>query len=215
MKSIKSLKNKHKGEDIWVVGSGASMNYVHPSFFDNKINVGINLVDIKYKCDYLVHKHKECIQERIDRGENIVCSEHDCGSLDKEKNIFTGEYYMFKHLHNETAVIDLSPLDSEDMLVVSYTTLTSGIHLAYYMGAKNIILCGHDCGDVGGQDHFRHYPTNPDNDYRARFFKAIEEQTIKLAKALRHRGVSVCSLNPFINLALEGRVYQKLEVLHG
>ena len=29
---IDSLKDKHKNEDIWVIGAGASMNYVDPSF---------------------------------------------------------------------------------------------------------------------------------------------------------------------------------------
>ena len=41
---IDSLKNKHVGSDIWVLGSGASLNYVEPSFFENKICILIFLL---------------------------------------------------------------------------------------------------------------------------------------------------------------------------
>ena len=36
-KSIKELKNIHKGKDIWVLLAGSSMDYVNKSFFENKI----------------------------------------------------------------------------------------------------------------------------------------------------------------------------------
>ena len=36
MKSFEELKNKHKGEDIWLVLAGSSMDYVSSDFFKNK-----------------------------------------------------------------------------------------------------------------------------------------------------------------------------------
>ena len=36
-KSIKELKDIHTGQDIWIIGAGSSMDFVDPSFFDNKI----------------------------------------------------------------------------------------------------------------------------------------------------------------------------------
>ena len=36
-KTIQELKDIHKGEDIWVIGAGSSMNFVDSSFFENKI----------------------------------------------------------------------------------------------------------------------------------------------------------------------------------
>ena len=52
---------------------------------------------------------------------------------------------MFEHLDNKSATMDdevLSAIGSynPDRLVVSRSTITSRIHLAAYMGAKNIIL---------------------------------------------------------------------------
>ena len=41
-KTIQELKDKHKGEDIWVIAAGSSMDYVDKSFFSNKIVIGQN-----------------------------------------------------------------------------------------------------------------------------------------------------------------------------
>ena len=50
---ITELKDTHKGEDVWIIGSGSSMDYIDPSFFDNKITIGVNDVYKKYEhCSY-------------------------------------------------------------------------------------------------------------------------------------------------------------------
>lgn len=36
MESIEKFRNIYKGQDVWVVGSGSSVNYIDPSFFDGK-----------------------------------------------------------------------------------------------------------------------------------------------------------------------------------
>ena len=41
------LKDIHKGEDIWILNAGSSMNFVDNSFFDNKITMSlISLLEI-------------------------------------------------------------------------------------------------------------------------------------------------------------------------
>jgi hypothetical protein len=39
---LQDLKDCHKGEEIWVCGSGPSMDWVTPQFFDDKVVVSIN-----------------------------------------------------------------------------------------------------------------------------------------------------------------------------
>ena len=36
------IQNRHRGETAWVFGSGATMNYLSPEFFDDKLVVGAN-----------------------------------------------------------------------------------------------------------------------------------------------------------------------------
>ena len=39
MKQLTDYKNIHTGQDIYVVASGKSCDYIQPSFFDNKITL--------------------------------------------------------------------------------------------------------------------------------------------------------------------------------
>ena len=43
-KKISELKEIHTGEDVWVLAAGPSMNYLDPSFFENKVTVGVNRI---------------------------------------------------------------------------------------------------------------------------------------------------------------------------
>ena len=41
---LTELKNKHLGDDVWVVLAGSSMDYINHNFFENKIVIGVNQV---------------------------------------------------------------------------------------------------------------------------------------------------------------------------
>ena len=67
-KNISELKNKYKGEDIWIVLAGSSMNYVSDSFFENKndLNEKINAMKkITYENSWnnINQKIIDCINE--------------------------------------------------------------------------------------------------------------------------------------------------------
>lgn len=40
-RSIESLRNKHKGKEIWVLGTGPSMDDYPDNFFDDKVSIGV------------------------------------------------------------------------------------------------------------------------------------------------------------------------------
>ena len=217
-KSITELKNIHSGEDIWIIASGASMEYVAPDFFKNKLSIGVNHVYQRFPCTYLVRKETEYGQDAIDTGIPLIASRNDCGGT--RPNKWKGDYYIFEHSRNQFTEIDLDVIGT-DMIVVSFSTITSAIHVAAYMGAANIILCGHDCGTLDNKLNYQEYydteggidKTMPLNEKHARWYrswiKQIEPQTL----AIRDRitavyGVNIYSLNPFINLGLEGHVFE-------
>ena len=101
--------------------------------------------------------------------------------------------------------------------MIRIITITTAIHLAAYMGAKNIILVGHDCGTINGECNFKGYHNNETykiahakgkDDY-VLWLKKIEDNTIRLKKLLIEKyGCNIYSLNPFINFNLEGNVYE-------
>ena len=218
-KSITALKNIHKGADIYVIASGASLDHIDPSFFENKITVGVNQVYRKFKCSYLVRKEASHIKESIDTGSKVICSLWDSGDITKgkkKKNTQGNEnlpIYIFDHNENRHTQIDFSIVGS-DKIIVSYSTITSALHVAAYMGAKNIILIGHDCGLINGKFVFEGYykgihetPWKKWEDY-VNWLKVIEQQTVSTKQALKSKyGCNIYSLNPFINFNLEGNSF--------
>ena len=228
------LKNTHKDEDIWVIGAGASMNYIDPSFFEGKLVIGVNRVCRFFRCDYIVSKGDRtgsllCELSENLNGAKLVLSRWESGNpptkppanwreLKKQRegeNTVDCEHYFFTHPRKPDEQPMLDCVGTED-IVVSHSSITSAIHLAAYMGAKNIILCGHDCGMIDGQvtikDYYKNIKPVPGSIklYHHWLKTQIEKHTIDLKAKLKEvYGVNVMSLNPFINLGLEGHKYDK------
>ena len=163
IKYVNGLKDKHKGQDIWIVASGASMNYVDPSFFENKITIGLNSVGVKYKLNYAILKDlvKNGAKEILDsenppfNSEYVIASEWDkggCGdgkNSDINKNLifkkYPNKFYFFKHIrggYGDTSVLN----KNTDKFFISTSTISTSVHIAAFMGAKNIMICGKDEG---------------------------------------------------------------------
>ena len=225
------LKNIHQGKDIWVLGAGSSLNHVSKSFFDSsKIVIGVNRICKFFRCDYVVSKDPvgfDEIRESV-KDSKVILSEwkfgdppswkhlanpHPC--LEPTLNSLNGDFYYFTHPTKAGQKPLLEVIGSED-IVVSHSTITSAIHMAAYMGAKNIILCGHDCGSLDGEVNVKNYyekicPNQGDTEGYVHFVsKQIEEHTIQVKEKIYDvYGVPIYSLNPFVNFGLEGHEYTK------
>jgi len=68
LKPVSELKNKHKDKDIYVLGSGATLNFIDKEFFKDKITVSVNEVGSVYL--------------PTTNAKNIILVAHDCGELD-------------------------------------------------------------------------------------------------------------------------------------
>lgn len=220
MKNIKDLKNINYGNDVYIIGSGPSLDYINPNFFDNKITIGVNQVYKKIQCDYIVRKEASHINQSIASGATVICSLWDSGDITKGKRKKNTDFhpnldfYVFEHLENRHKSIDYSILGT-DKIIVSYSTITSAIHVAAYMGAKNIIIIGHDCGTLnnrhvidGYYDDISETPWKNWNEY-VNWLSEIEAQTIEVKDRLsKYYGCNILSLNPFINYNLEGNKFK-------
>ena len=215
--TLKDLKNKYPGEDIYVLGSGATLNFIDPVFYENKIvicvNHTINHVPKARKL-YLVAKEPTSNMQKAAAKRNavIVTCEHHSGLPKNPLNkiLFPERTAVFVAKQN----VANNP-DQSHALERSSSTIASGIHLAAFMGAKNIILIGHDCGVIDGQHHVSGYSKekavtkSPGGYVKWMNKNKVEAKTMKLKGLLKkHFGANVYSLNPFINLGLEGHVYK-------
>jgi uncharacterized Rossmann fold enzyme len=221
IKTVAQLKDIHKGQDIYVLGSGSSLNYIDKSFFDDKITVAINDVIKVYlpTAEYMVTKYHQIANEIASRFLNtkVVVSHKQYGNVNNKSGMDNSKYenlYIFYHNQNQggaTPIKKLLPMD-DDHLISSHSSITSGIHLAAHMGAKNIILAGHDGGAIDGKhwvNNYHHYERSDDIQQRT-VDRNLEFQnaTVELKEKLKEiYGCNIHSLNPFISLRLEGHTF--------
>lgn len=204
MKPITELKNIHKGKEIWVVCSGSSLNHVAPRFFSGRITIGVNDVWKKFPCTYYIRKDELHIE---DSAHPLIVPEYKSAGYNFGKHVY-GDY-VFQHrdtaieVHNHT-----EHLEHEDWLVTCSSTTPSAIHLAAYMGASIIMLAGHDCGTLDGNIHISEYK-EPDREWYLNWLFRIERESLQTRDWVEDKyGCLIYSLNPFLNLGLEGHTYK-------
>lgn len=219
MLNLGDFKDKHKGQDIYVIGSGPSCDYIDPTFFDNKITVGTNQTYRRYNTTYIVRKEHKLLQETINNYSGpIFVSMGDCGNINNAFNAskYTGldRVCVYAHFQNKLD-LDLKAFDFPNHLCVSHSTITTSIHLAYHLGAKNIILVGVDHGTLDGKQTFDNYYKNIKEtawsnwDQYKNWLKKIDSDTLKMKAKLAILGINIYSINPFINFSLEGHKYER------
>ena len=179
-KSIILLKNIHKDEDIYVINSGKSMDFYPKNIFDNKVVVGVNRVCRFFRCNYTVLKDQSGIDE-VKSGEygKLVCSLRDRGFLSTKKIDISCCDYVFEHKQNIMYGNDFKT--GEDELLCSASTTSTAIHLAAYMGAKNIYVCGQDGIAINGECCMTGYYKENDN----LMLQTIEDYSEFVSKCLK------------------------------
>lgn len=222
---ISLLKDKYKGEDIWLILAGSSMDHVDPSFFSNKITIGQNQTYRKYPCTYVVMKDcnekprfPHSIKELEELDIPLIYSKHFKGC--KREGINKVEYdnsYVFSHNPKTSSLSKEIEKIAPHEIITGKSTVTSLMHIAAFMGAKNIILCGHDCGYIDGNLYYQGYVeknwTSAANWGGIKSWMGkLESQTQLVKKYLKERyKCNIYSLNPFLNFDLEGHKYKKIE----
>jgi len=222
MNSITELRNKYIGEDIYILASGPSLNHIDNSFFDNKLTIGVNRVGLFIKCDYIVTKDSvgfDIITKDSLGTPKILLAKYETGDPGRKLNNLKGpNIYMFDHFAKPNQQPQIHKITKDvptnsDKLVVSFSTITTAIHAAAYMGAKNIVISGHDCGTLDGESAIRGYHKNKtpqqgsEEGYIA-WLSVIEQNTIDVKNKLKEvYGCNIYSINPFINFNLEKHTY--------
>ncbi len=217
--NIRALKDLHKGETVYVVASGASVDRIGREFFVGLTVVAVNEMWEHVPATYALMHHHESAQRAIDDGQTVVTSERDWGGPGWGKPAaMTGDYYTYvtgENMRSLTPTIDIEALmrDASDSLVVSPSTTAEALQFAAHLGAATIICCGIDGAALDGQWCVRGYnggaQTNPQH---VRLTRAINQQTIN---ALRARGFRVISISPFVGADHEGHRFTAPPDLQG
>lgn len=219
MKNISELYGAHQNEDIYVIGTGASLRVFPPSFFDGKITLGLNMAWKTVPITYGITIHPELNIPEFMEGEKprpeilwATKYEKARGALNAEQLEYAARNFHFFETDGQPNT-QKPPLVSDAGRIISWlehptpgklylygSIAGTGANLAANMGAKNVILVGCDNCALGNnhhshQQHTRWLGAPPAHRYRE-YFEALSEVRLQLRK----RGVNLLSLNPFMGL---------------
>tara|TARA_R100000008_G_scaffold53027_1_gene32163 strand:- start:5503 stop:6225 length:723 start_codon:yes stop_codon:yes gene_type:complete len=226
-KILSDFKDIHHNEDIYVVASGKSIDLIDTDFYSNKITIGVNQTYKKFLPTYSLRKESHMLGSVVDavvrdNPDLFLFISRDCGGVRQKGRIRKNLKIVnekFSDLDNIVIYntiknigykkIQNKHVNNDNHLLATETTLHTAIHLACYMGAKNIILVGHDCTTILGEPNFEGYHT--DKSYRIKhkngkktyseWIGRLWVRTRELKKVLKCKfDVNLVSINPFPSL---------------
>ena len=234
MRLINKLYNLHLDEDIYVLCSGPSVDYISKDFFRNKTVISVNrsysVFDIDI-CKYVIFQdyNEDIIEDVFNSAVNLIIPERAGGRnalksfkewewffFEREfPNYNSEQLFYFEHLENSVGELPNNlPWKDPKHLLINKCTTNSALHLAAHLGAANIILVGHDGGSLDGEVHSKTYWRQAnEGDYREDYLdwmKGNLQLTSEIkTQLIKHFNVNIYSLNPFLSLALDGHILKK------
>jgi hypothetical protein len=200
-----------------VLGSGASISYLSPRFFDDKICIATNLIANHFdlRAYYLFTHYHYCVLENLAKPGMLAAVAHDVcssrwhpnpGSIPGEGCVQNEARLIYNTLSDPTPKGDgFDPYKhaKDDEIVFGSSSIHGSMHLAAWMGAKNIMLVGADCGSIDGQHRVDEYPAGHQP------WDLYNRHLMRMKAWLNDKySVEVYSLNPFVNFNLEGHTFQ-------
>ena len=160
MVKIKELKNKEEGKTIFIVANGSSILKQDLSFLEDEVVIGMNgtpfiEAELKFSFDYYVVSDVRFLQEphKFECATTML-NKNAVRVFRKElENVDALEYkdstYYIRSLGRDGFSLDLSR-----GFYFGCTTTMLAIQLAYYLGAKDIVILGCDLSYPDSQPRF-------------------------------------------------------------
>lgn len=208
---LNDLRNLHEGETIWVLGSGPSLNFIDGAFFDDKLTVSTNFSAraLGFQPDYAFSHYHDNAADLAHDSMTVVTIEHDTMTAqpwqgEKPHNLILAPT---QYVHPPGS--SWNPLTSHkpglDQIAYGSSSLHGAMHLGAILGASFIVLVGADCGQIDGADRVNNYQVP-----NGHTLWTLYNEHHKMMKDYLEQNypVKVHSLNPFINLNLEGHKFE-------
>lgn len=210
LRNLPDLANERSGDTVWVLGSGPSLNFMGADFFADKIVVSTNFSAdiIGVNPQYMFsHYHQNTFDLHTLSG-TVVTLERDTVSHDEWRWDLLDNLVLVPQDSYEAPGASWDPFTRnpprDDSLAYGSSSLHGAMHLAAHVGAAHIVLVGADCGTIDGEHRVENYPGGKHTPWELynRHHKLMKDWLVG------KYGVTVHSLNPFINLNLEGHNFQ-------
>lgn len=231
MRSVTELYGRHEGEDIYVVGSGASMRVFPADYLRDKVTIGLNMAwrsaPVRYGLTIGPHLNVPEFIEGEEPRPDITWITREAKAravLDDEQ--FAHADATFYGFSVDAPAPDPAELDldeppphgrrldwvrhpSENLYVWSSISQTA-LNLAANMGARTVVLVGCDNCSLNDNHHGHLQHTKWLGAAPERRYEQYYEGLAEVRAVLRERGVDVVSLTPFVKLDDPGRDFGRL-----
>jgi len=222
---LTDLKGKHEGHTVYVIGSGSSLGFIDPLFFADKITITMNLVGRLhgFTPTYLFTHYHNAITDMLDEQSIGVTLERDTlthenwqGERPSNLVLFPQPYDYCRASSHGNCVnphgenfdpFKHPPVDNS--LLYGSSSLHGAMDLAGYVGARFVVLVGADCGTIDGQHRIPDYPDDHTETFTRWVWSVYDRHHKRMKEWLQTTyACDVYSLNPFINLNLEGHKFR-------
>jgi hypothetical protein len=206
---LDELRNLYKDQTVWVLGSGPSLNFLDGSFFEDKVTVSTNFSAraLGVKPDYAFTHYHANAADLLSDSSHVVTIQHDTLTYKPWEGEVTHRLFLAPTKYDKPPGISWNPITSHipgpGQIAYGSSSLHGAMHLAAHLGANFIVMVGADCGTLDGEHRVAGYvqgetPWEMYNHHH------------KLMKDYLQKNypVKIHSLNPFINLNLEGHTFQ-------
>ncbi len=208
--NITELKNSRRGEDIFVIGSGKSLEYMPGTIFGDSWTIGVNTGWSHHLdgVDYLVTKYHALAMgwKDSDRVVRTVVTRgtrgHHHGYLDDHPDLYLAD-------HNDNPVERFTAEHwprHPDHLVASHSSITTAMHLAAYMGARRIFVVGADCGVIDGEMTVEGHDKKQTTLETLRSFD--RQNAIVKAELEKRYDTHVVSVSPWVTPNMTGHTFE-------
>lgn len=205
LRNISEIYGRFRGHDVFLIGSGKSLDYYPKDFFKYRSTVGLNEVVKHFPCTFTVTPHHEFFPDLLAWPTIFVIPKYK--HLLKEQGSPAFEilddhqetHYYFTHPQNGFGKIN-HPIGNEQIASAGTCTVL-GLEFCRWIGAKTVFLCGIDGVAIDGETNYSAY-AGPAVELEGGYIQHIE-QTRHLYKVLidswNGDGPAVVGLNPFLD----------------
>lgn len=208
---IQALRNKHKGADIYVVGTGPSMRFFPCDFLKDKITLGLNQAWRYGAMTYSITVHPELVVDYLATKQThktqwIIKKKPPMAQLEFDDPT----HYVFK---TEQDNYNLLTEALDDTLFLGRGVQQTAMHMAMLMGAKNIFLVGVDMTDLAGEHHGHDQHVKFHGLAPADVYAEYRHVTAKVRNILLQKGIHTFTVSPFIGAVHGEEDYKRLLAL--
>ncbi len=226
MNTIERFKNCYGHGTAFIIGSGYSLKWFPSLKFAGSFTIGVNRIAKWFSCDYVIVHHHESIPEIKEtcNCQALFVSRYNCcvirgGEPDHRRE----KYFVYDHCNQGYHITDFAPLspafqaEHPNHILTGGNTVINAIGLAYYMGAKNIILVGCDGGAINFQSNIPGYHPGDMASIIHQTGHSIRSLALnmEIRAKLSEYGVNLMTLSPFLDHNLEGNKYQPFRRVPG